>query len=148
MLPCARQLGEGAIPTNPNTPVTVWILVTMVATAVTVGVPLLIGLLSFKRAAREGREKDVATLVTPIIAALIKLHNEETYAHPVALARYATLDTFNAALRELRSEIGSVRTLIESNEQHRKDDVERFREDFGDLKKNVARAVGKKDEEL
>ena len=139
---------------DPNLPVTTWVLITFVGTVLVVGLPLLLGLLNYRRASREGQQKDIAALVTPIITALVKVHNEETYAHPVALARYVTTEQFNGALNSLREGLNSLRSTVEANEQQRKEDVKEFREDFRksaertsqdfrDLKANVSRAIGK-----
>lgn len=131
---------------DPTAPLTAWVLLSAGLGAAVVGVPLLLGLLSYRRASREGQVKDITALVGPVIAAQIKEHNEELYAHPAALARYTTMEIFNAALRELRSEISGLKTTIEANEVQRREDVKTFREDFRDLKANVSRAIGDKGE--
>src|SRR5258708_8789073 len=119
---------------SPVQPLTLWVLITALATALIVGTPLTISLLSYRRASKTQQDKDITTLVTPIIVATVKEHNEELYAHPAALSRYTTSDTFNSSLRELRGEIDSLRTLISVNEVHRREDVQQFRDDFKDLK--------------
>jgi hypothetical protein len=117
---------------NPTGPLTFWVLITFIATAAVVGIPLLMTIRSDRRAVRKNQEQDIAALVAPWIAAVVKVHNDEQFVHPAALARYALL-----------SEIGSLRTMIETNEQQRREDVRLFREDMKELKQNVARAVGK-----
>lgn len=132
------------VPSNPNAPLTLWIALTFVVTVVTTGVPLLLGMLSYRRAARTGAQQDIAALVGPIIAAAIKEHNNEEYVHPAALTRYTTMESFNSEVRQLRSDISGLRSVIDANEQRRAEDVKLFRDDMRELKSNLARAIGRR----
>jgi hypothetical protein len=144
---------------NPNSPLTMWLLLTALAGAVVVGLPLLLLVLKYRADSRQGQDRDVTALVSPLIQGFVKIHNDELYAHSIALARFVTVESFTTSIAgvraEIRVEFEGLRSIMTANEarrredmqtlrEERKTDVELLRSDFERLRANLARAVGKR----
>lgn len=97
--------------------------------------------------------KSLGPLIDKSVDDAVKEHDAMVHAHAHALTRYVSTDMFNGGMSRMEALIDGLRTLLASSEQRQAEGIrevkhliresnEERRNDFRELKRNVAAAVG------